>query len=349
MGFIKMEELIVAVVTFYKFTSFVLRIVWPEQRPAITDPTGNVVSFIRDYDEQFGHQHPTFFPGTYSQVLNEAKKDLKFLLVYLHSKDHQETDRFCRRTLSDPQVVGFVNNNMLMWACSVDTLEGYRVSQSLRENTYPFIAVIVQRDFRMTVVGRIEGFVSAETFVQRVGSIVSDNEAFLIVARADREERSFTQALRQEQDEAYLESLRQDQEKEEKKRRERLLEEERLREIKEQEEAEIRKKEEMIRRKIDAVNYVPEEPDTEERGICRILVRLPKGLKLERRFLRDVHTLKELYYFILAHPDSPYQFEMVTNFPKRTLQWQPEQDVQPTLAEVGLGASEAILVIDLDA
>ena len=51
----------------------------------------------------------------------------------------------------------------------------------------------------------------------------------------------------------------------------------------------------------------------------------------------------------MAHPDSPYQFEMVTNFPKQTLQWQPEQDVQPTLAEVGLGASEAILVIDLDA
>ena len=48
----------------------------------------------------------------------------------------------------------------------------------------------------------------------------------------------------------------------------------------------------MIRRKIDAVNFVPEEPATEERGICRILVRLPKGLKLERRFLRDVHTLK---------------------------------------------------------
>ena len=165
----------IAIVTFYKFTNFVLRIVWPEQRPgkdmlsqsdpinvltlsfaaALTDPTGNVVSFIQEYDAQFGPIHPNFFAGTYNQVLNEAKKDLKFLLVYLHSKDHQETDRFCRRTLADPQVVQYVNSNMLMWACSVDTLEGYRVSQSLRENTYPFVAVIVQRDFRMTVVGRL--------------------------------------------------------------------------------------------------------------------------------------------------------------------------------------------------
>lgn len=133
---------------------------------------------------------------------------------------------------------------------------------------------------------------------------MSDNEAFLVVARADRQERSFTQALRQEQDEAYLESLRLDQEKEEKKRRERMLEEERLREEKEQEEAEIRKKEDMIRRKVDAVNYVPEEPAPEERGLCRILVRLPKGQKLERRFLRDVHTLKVrviVLHFTIQH------------------------------------------------
>lgn len=102
----------------------------------------------------YGVQHPTFYVGTYSQVINEAKKDLKFLLVYLHSKDHQDTNRFCRETLSNPELVEFINSNCLMWACNVDSLEGYRVSQILRENTYPFLAVVVQRDFRMTVVGR---------------------------------------------------------------------------------------------------------------------------------------------------------------------------------------------------
>lgn len=90
---------------------------------------------------------------------------------------------------------------------------------------------------------RIEGFVEPECLLQRLRTIISDNEAFLVAARADREERSFNQALRQEQDVAYLESLRADQEKDEKKRRERLLEEERLREIRELELAEERKKE----------------------------------------------------------------------------------------------------------
>jgi len=40
---------------------------------------------------------------------------------------------------------------------------------------------------------------------------------------------------------------------------------------------------------------------------------------------------------------------MATSFPKKTLQWDPRSDIHPTLAEVGLGASEALLVLDLDA
>ena len=109
---------------------------------------------------------------------------------------------------------------------------------------------------------------------------------------------------------------------------------------------------ELIRRKQDAVRHVPEEPSPDSDGLCRILVRLPSGQKLERRFQRTIHTLKDLYYFILSHPDSPYQFEMATSFPKRTLPFQPGTDDSadlPTLAQVGLGASEALLVLDLDA
>nr|CAG4641939.1 EOG090X0B12 [Eurycercus lamellatus] len=298
------RSIIVVIATFYQITSFVFRLILPIQRPAVTDPAGSVVSFIQEYDRTYGVQHPNFYPGTYSQVLNEAKKDLKFLLVYLHSKDHQDTERFCRRTLSDPQVIQYINENCLMWACNVDTSEGYRVSQSLRENTYPFIAVVVQRDFRMTVVGRIEGFAEPELLIQRIRHIVSDNEAFLVVARADREERSFTQALRQEQDQAYLESLRADQEKEEKKKRERMLEEERLKEIQQQEQEEQRKKDEMIKRKLEAVNQVPEEPNPNTEGVCRILVRLPsEALLTERKIL--LKTLQNLSNLILTRPTSP--------------------------------------------
>ena len=54
-----------------------------------TDPTADVRIFKEGFESKYGTIHPTFHPGSYSQVLDEAKKELKFLLVYLHCVDHQ--------------------------------------------------------------------------------------------------------------------------------------------------------------------------------------------------------------------------------------------------------------------
>ena len=43
------------------------------------------------------------------------------------------------------------------WVCYNYDIFSISVSQALRENTYPFLALIVLRDNRMTVVARIEG------------------------------------------------------------------------------------------------------------------------------------------------------------------------------------------------
>ena len=54
-----------------------------------TDPTADVRVFREGFESKYGTTHPTFHAGSYSQVLDEAKKELKFLLVYLHCADHQ--------------------------------------------------------------------------------------------------------------------------------------------------------------------------------------------------------------------------------------------------------------------
>ena len=54
---------------------------------------------------------------------------------------------------------------------------------------------------------RIEGIINPDEVLTRLHQGVADNEAFLVAERADRAERSMTQTLRQQQDEAYLESL----------------------------------------------------------------------------------------------------------------------------------------------
>ena len=61
---------------------------------------------------------------------------------------------------------------------------------------------------------RMEGAVDSTELLRRLRTVIKDNEICLIAARAERMERSFNQTLRAQQDEAYQESLRADQEKE---------------------------------------------------------------------------------------------------------------------------------------
>ena len=65
----------------------------------------------------------------------------------------------------------------------------------------------------MTVVQRIEGPVPPVDLTERLTRVMNDTEAYLVTMRHDREQRSETHSIRQQQDVAYEESLRQDQEK----------------------------------------------------------------------------------------------------------------------------------------
>lgn len=93
----------------------------------VTDPLGDVLNFITAYNEKYA-DHPVFYRGTYSQALNDAKRELRFLLVYLHSEQRNaaQAASLCRNALSNPEVVEYVNRNMLFWACDVASPEGRR-------------------------------------------------------------------------------------------------------------------------------------------------------------------------------------------------------------------------------
>ncbi|XP_015909048.1 FAS-associated factor 2 isoform X2 [Parasteatoda tepidariorum] len=336
--------------TFIRLARFALSFIRADPRRILTDPLRDVSIFIQNYEEKYGTVHPIFYRGTYYQAVNDAKQDLKFLLVYLHGDDHQDTDQFCSTVLSNPEVVNFVNTSFIFWGCSVNSPEGYRVSQALRENTYPFLAIIVLRDNRMTVVARIEGQTDPSLLIERLQLIMNDNEASLIAARHERHERSVTQSIRQQQDEAYQESLRADQEKEKKRREEQELKaqkelEERNKIIEEQ-----KRKEEIQRRKIALLDEMPSEPPEDNPHTVRLKIKLPTGTMLERRFEQD-QSLKFLYYFVFCHAESPNSFQIVSNFPRRKVPCEPTESNPdpPTFAEFGFGSSEMLLVHDLEA
>lgn len=138
--------------------------------PAARDPIGEIRSFIQKFESSYGSIHPEFFVGSYQAALSEARKNLKFLLVYLHSDQHQDTPEFIRGVLTHPEVISYINrNNLIFWGASIKSHEGQRVSQALREYSYPFLALIALKDnHRMVVVRKFTGQTSVERFLRSV-------------------------------------------------------------------------------------------------------------------------------------------------------------------------------------
>lgn len=151
----------------------------------VTDPLADVTNFIREYNEKYPN-HPVFYQGTYAQVLNDAKQELKFLAVYLHSDNKAEVASFCRNTLANDEVIEFINNNMLCWGCNISSPEGYRVSHSLNARSYPTLIVVGLQHHKMIIMGRMEGDCTATELVNRLRLIITENKVWMTKARRER-------------------------------------------------------------------------------------------------------------------------------------------------------------------
>ncbi|XP_019872029.1 FAS-associated factor 2 [Aethina tumida] len=340
----------VAYTTVVTFVQIARRMLGIEYRPR-TDPVEEVMEFIRSYEDRYGSTHPVFYQGTFSQALNDAKRELRFLLVYLHDADATDTELFCRSTLSNRSLVEYVNAHFLFWGCSAHSDEGRRTMNAVKcGGRRPFLGVLVLKEGHMTIVGRLEGHCEAGLLVQRLRAVVQEFDRNLVQARADRVEASINRSLRQHQDEAFMESLRADQEKERRREEQRRQEEaERLR-IEEEKKAEEARRLSIKKEKIESVHKVPEEPDSSHPDVVHVVFKLPCGSRLDRRFLKT-HSLEHVFYFVFCHPEAPDSFEITTNFPKRVLPCRPNnsQESIMTLEQAGLKTREVLFVNDLDA
>lgn len=321
--------------------NLLLSFVRNDDRRLVTDPLGDVMGFINSYQSRF-NPHPVFYQGTYAQALNDAKNELRFLIVYLHSEAATETQNFCRTTLADPEVIQYINTHALFWGCSVETAEGWRVAQSVGGRRYPLLCVVCVREHRMTVVARSEGACSSQQLLQRLRRVVNDNDPHLAAARADRVEREVTARLRAAQDEAYAESLAADQEKERQRAALRAAKEAREHEDLQRRQQEERHKEEVVVARAVTASRLPPEPAPGSRTVV-LLIRLPCGERLTRRF-SQLQTTEDLYDFVFSHPQSPEEFEITTNFPKRMI-----IRGMSNLTEVGLKDRDVLFVNDVNA
>ncbi|KAI8970032.1 UBX domain-containing protein [Mycotypha africana] len=285
-------------------------------RPTITpprrrDPRSEADRFLQNFESTYGTIHPDFFSdGGYMQALKTAKDELKYMMAILCSEEHDDNDTFCRQVLADTELLEFLRQHeVVVWAGNVRYAEAYQVSNILQATTYPFVGIIALQpptsnstsssmncQRKMVLMDRIEGLTSASSIVRRMETVMQLVDASLQSLREEQEQRETERRLRQQQDEAYLESLRADQEKQKQKEA--------------AEKAQV-KRELRARLREQYIKYlcqtIPEEPTTAPsssnsiKSVTKINFRMANGERVLRKFKAD-DTLKDIYNFVEAYP-----------------------------------------------
>jgi FAS-associated factor 2 len=85
----------------------------------------------------------------------------RFVLVYIHSPLHEDSDRFCSEVLSSQSVLDFAaQNNVTTWVGKVWDREAYQLSTQLKTAAFPFVALLVcQSDRAVQVAERVQGII----------------------------------------------------------------------------------------------------------------------------------------------------------------------------------------------
>jgi len=305
------------------------------------DLSSSVHKFLTEFELKFGTIHPQFLSMSFQQACQKAKSDHKFLLVYLHSPLHHDTQKFCRETLCTELISEFLSENFLIWGGNITYSEPYKASIILGASSYPFLTIICNNNVGgMTILDKIEGPILPEDLMLRLSVVLETHGPMLTAARIEVEEREQNRRIREEQDVAFQQSLLEDQEKQEK-----VVEEER----KKKEEFEVQQKQDQLRqtkqkeleqRRERISKSLAPEPEPGD-GVTQLIIRLTDGSRLQRRFyIKD--RLQTVMDFVDSKRPTNVEcpvYDLVSNFPRKTF-----TDHLVTLEEAGLHPQASLFV-----
>ncbi len=265
------------------------------------------------------------------------------MFVYLHAPDHDDTDAYCRQVICSESLISLLKEkNFVVWAGNIQYSEAYQVSNVLAASSFPFCALITLQGSRMTIIDRFEGILTSDELLIKLQAHTSRLDGQLASIRRDRAEREQARLIREQQDRAYLASLKADEEKfkrqkEEEERRQKE-QEDRIKES-EMKASRAQSKKERIE-KLKA-NFPPEVTSS-DKPLTRISIRLPNGNRLIRQF-EVTAKVQDLMDFIEIQDLSPIPFEsdadIVNTYPRKVI-----DDMNLTLEAAGLAPNASLFV-----
>ena len=276
-------------------------------------PRDGAARFIREFEEQYGSSQLPFLETGYAQALDQAKRDLKYLLVILLSPEHDDTAGYVHDTLLAADVAAFLRdagNNVLLWGGTVQDPEAYQIADAFGASKFPFAALISNtppgtnssRSYPasssgMSIIAPLTGLMPPSKFLSKIRRAIESHAPELNRLRNERAERDATRSIRDQQDSAYERSLARDRERAKQKREEednRKREEEESRRLEDRRERAIQDKRMW---KLWRAARLQAEPAPDDKNAVRVSVRMPDGERLIRRFDGEL-DVEEIYAFV---------------------------------------------------
>ncbi|GIL47879.1 hypothetical protein Vafri_4512 [Volvox africanus] len=298
------------------------------------DPTGQAANFLAAFKAAYGDRHPRWQESGWRVACQQARREFKFLFVYLHAPEHEDTDLFCRTVLTCPDVVDYVNTNFMSWGGDVTASDAFVLSQQtqMAATRFPYVALLsmAPADNRVQLVATASGpaIEDPQSLLTLLRGAVANFGALLAAQRAEIEEREHARRLVEEQDAEYEASLaadrRREAERAEERRRQeeedqrRVEEERRAREAADAEAARLADAAATIERRRQAARaaLLPEPPAGSE-GSAAIRLRLPDGTNVARCFPKRA-TLQAVFDFVDSLDATSYnRYHLAASYPRR--------------------------------
>ncbi|KAK4264362.1 hypothetical protein QN277_025553 [Acacia crassicarpa] len=312
-------------------------------------------AFLESFERRYGTVHPFFYACRLMEVLKLAEHDKKLVFMYIHSPEHPFTHNFCRETLCSELVTEFLDVNFICWGGFSDSGEGMRMVATLRPASFPLCAVVAPAaGDSMAVLQQIEGPVSAAELVEVLQRTMEEQGLAFGSDRARQEEMlRADRRIREEQDAAYLASLRIDKEKEKLSNSTSITES-----IQKPVQAlnsrnyEKPKNNSSVSKHSSKVNQNTTAAQNQNKGVpglsqpTQILIRFPNGQRREQRFDCS-DKIQAIFAFIdsLGMPGIG-NYRLVSNFPRRVY---GVDQMRMTLKDVGLHPKASLFLEPLPA
>ncbi|KAK8380594.1 hypothetical protein O3P69_016884 [Scylla paramamosain] len=300
----------------------------------VDDEVMGVIHFSEEFRNRYGSCVPMFYQGSLEDALKESvllpAKNRKLLAVYLHHDGSILSNVFCSQALCQVSVVDYLSANFIVWGWDLTHEANKARLLNLVTTHFGSIASTTVRNFNvdklpaLLVITRTRGVIEVLSVIHGNGvldevmtSLLHATEMFeeqRATEVHEEEARDAREAVKAEQDAAYMESLKADRAKAAAKKQAEMEEKEeraRAESLKQQEDA----LKEAVRASLET--DLPEEPDVDcLHPVSTLRFRIPGGETFSRNFLAST-TLQVLLNFLHVKGYPADEYKCLQSWPRR--------------------------------